>query len=96
MHSNQPDSSSEQIGQTDAKIGVVMCSSSDWDTMQHAVAILQHFVVAHEAQVLSAHRMPDQMFAYAEAAADLAATGTTKLPIDFLRIGRLLAARGKK
>ena len=34
--------------------------------------------------------------AYAEAAADLAATGTTKLPIDFLRIGRLLAARGRK
>jgi 5-(carboxyamino)imidazole ribonucleotide mutase len=69
MHSNQPDSSREQIGQTGAKIGVVMGSSSDWDTMQHAVAILQHFGVAHAAQVLSAHRMPDAMFAYAEAAA---------------------------
>ena len=51
------------------QIGVVMGSSSDWDTMQHAVAILQEFGVAHETQVVSAHRMPDEMFAYAEAAA---------------------------
>lgn len=46
-----------------------MGSSSDWDTMQHAVQILQQFGIAHEAQVVSAHRMPDDMFAYAEAAA---------------------------
>lgn len=52
------------------QIGVVMGSSSDWDTMQHAVAILQQFGIAHEAQVVSAHRMPDDMFRYAEAAAD--------------------------
>jgi 5-(carboxyamino)imidazole ribonucleotide mutase len=51
------------------QIGVVMGSSSDWDTMQHAVAILQEFGVAHEAKVVSAHRMPDDMFAYAAAAA---------------------------
>jgi 5-(carboxyamino)imidazole ribonucleotide mutase len=51
------------------QIGVVMGSRSDWDTMQHAVQILQHFGVGHEARVLSAHRMPDDMFAYAEAAA---------------------------
>ena len=50
------------------QIGVVMGSSSDWDTMQHAVHILQQFGVAHEARVVSAHRMPDEMFAYAEAA----------------------------
>ena len=49
-------------------VGVVMGSSSDWDVMQHAVAILKEFGVAHEAQVISAHRMPDQMFAYAETA----------------------------
>ena len=49
-------------------VGVVMGSSSDWDTMQHAVQILQHFGIAHEASVVSAHRMPDAMFAYAEAA----------------------------
>ena len=50
-------------------VGVVMGSSSDWETMQHAVQILQQFGVAHEASVVSAHRMPDEMFAYAEAAA---------------------------
>src|SRR6185369_15349466 len=51
------------------QVGVVMGSSSDWETLQHAVAILQEFGVAHEARVLSAHRMPDDMFAYAEGAA---------------------------
>ena len=50
-------------------VGVVMGSSSDWDTMQHAVEILQQFGIPHEARVVSAHRMPDDMFAYAEAAA---------------------------
>lgn len=49
-------------------VGVVMGSSSDWDVMQHAVAILKEFDIAHEAKVVSAHRMPDQMFAYAESA----------------------------
>jgi len=51
------------------QIGVVMGSSSDWDTMQHAVQILQQFGIGFEAKVVSAHRMPDDMFAYAEAAA---------------------------
>lgn len=51
------------------QIGVVMGSSSDWDTMQHAVQILHHFGIEHEARVVSAHRMPDDMFTYAEAAA---------------------------
>ena len=50
------------------QIGVVMGSSSDWDTMQHAVQILQQFGIRHESRVLSAHRMPDDMFAYAEGA----------------------------
>jgi 5-(carboxyamino)imidazole ribonucleotide mutase len=54
---------------TSIQIGVVMGSSSDWETMQHAVQILQQFGIAHEARVVSAHRMPDDMFAYAEAAA---------------------------
>ena len=45
-----------------------MGSSSDWVTMQHAAQLLQDFGVAHEAQVLSAHRMPDDMFRYAESA----------------------------
>ena len=46
-----------------------MGSSSDWDTMQHAVGILTQFAISHEARVVSAHRMPDDMFAYAEVAA---------------------------
>ena len=50
------------------KVGVVMGSSSDWDVMQHAVAMLNEFGIAHEAQVISAHRMPDQMFEYAKSA----------------------------
>ncbi len=49
-------------------IGVIMGSSSDWDVMQHAVAMLKEFGVPYEAQVISAHRMPDQMFAYAKSA----------------------------
>ena len=54
---------------TNPIVGVVMGSSRDWDTMQHAVQILEQFGVPHEARVVSAHRMPDDMFAYAEGAA---------------------------
>ncbi|MEY3722000.1 MAG: phosphoribosylaminoimidazole carboxylase, catalytic subunit [Pseudomonadota bacterium] len=49
-------------------VGIVMGSSSDWEVMQHSVAILKDFGVPHEAQVISAHRMPDQMFEYAKSA----------------------------
>ena len=49
-------------------VGVVMGSSSDWEVMQHAVAMLEQFGIAHEARVISAHRMPDDMFTYAEQA----------------------------
>jgi 5-(carboxyamino)imidazole ribonucleotide mutase len=50
-------------------VGVVMGSNSDWDTMQNAAQILADFGIPYEAQVVSAHRMPDDMFRYAEAAA---------------------------
>jgi 5-(carboxyamino)imidazole ribonucleotide mutase len=49
-------------------IGVLMGSNSDWEVMRNAVAILREFGVPHEAKVVSAHRMPDEMFAYAEKA----------------------------
>jgi len=49
-------------------VGVVMGSSSDWDVMQHAVAILKEFGIGFEAKVVSAHRMPDDMFTFAETA----------------------------
>jgi 5-(carboxyamino)imidazole ribonucleotide mutase len=46
-----------------------MGSSSDWDTLRHAADILDEFEIAYEKRVVSAHRMPDEMFAYAEQAA---------------------------
>ena len=49
-------------------VGVIMGSSSDWEVMQHAVNILTQFGVPFEAQVISAHRMPDEMFTYAKSA----------------------------
>ncbi|MCA3218745.1 MAG: 5-(carboxyamino)imidazole ribonucleotide mutase [Burkholderiales bacterium] len=49
-------------------VGVVMGSNSDWDVMQHACNVLTEFAVPFEAKVVSAHRMPDEMFAYAEEA----------------------------
>ena len=50
-------------------VGVVMGSSSDWDTLRAATEILAEFGIPFEARVVSAHRMPDDMFAYAEGAA---------------------------
>src|SRR2546421_3902726 len=50
-------------------VGIVMGSDSDWEIMQHAVLQLTAFGVPHEAKVLSAHRTPDDAFAYAESAA---------------------------
>ena len=52
-----------------AVVGVVMGSSSDWETLRAATEILAEFGIAHEARVVSAHRMPDEMFAYAAGAA---------------------------
>jgi len=49
-------------------VGVIMGSSSDWDVMKNAVEVLKQFGVPFEAQVISAHRMPDEMFTYAETA----------------------------
>ncbi|HET9836017.1 MAG TPA: 5-(carboxyamino)imidazole ribonucleotide mutase [Rhodanobacteraceae bacterium] len=51
------------------RVGVVMGSQSDWETMQHAAETLAQFGIAHEVQVVSAHRTPDKLFAYAESAA---------------------------
>ena len=49
-------------------IGVVMGSSSDWETLRVSTEILTEFDISFEARVVSAHRMPDDMFAYAESA----------------------------
>jgi 5-(carboxyamino)imidazole ribonucleotide mutase len=47
------------------KIGIIMGSDSDWPTMEHAASILRDFGVAWEAEVVSAHRTPDKLYAYA-------------------------------
>jgi 5-(carboxyamino)imidazole ribonucleotide mutase len=52
------------------RVGVVMGSDSDWEVMQHAAVQLDALGVAYEARVVSAHRMPDDMFQYAESAAE--------------------------
>jgi 5-(carboxyamino)imidazole ribonucleotide mutase len=49
-------------------VGVLMGSASDWPTLQPAAAILAEFGVPHECKVVSAHRMPDEMFTYAASA----------------------------
>ena len=53
---------------TQAQVGIVMGSQSDWPTMQRAAGILDELGVAHEVRIVSAHRTPDRMFAYAETA----------------------------
>ncbi|MDB3971817.1 5-(carboxyamino)imidazole ribonucleotide mutase [Candidatus Thioglobus sp.] len=53
-----------------AVVGVIMGSKSDWPTMKHAVEMLDALGVAHEVQVVSAHRTPDLMFEYAASASD--------------------------
>ena len=52
------------------RVGVVMGSRSDWDTLQHAAATLADLGIAHDVRVVSAHRTPDLLFEYAEAAID--------------------------
>lgn len=49
-------------------VGIIMGSRSDWETMRHAAETLEELGVAHEARVVSAHRTPDVLFAYAETA----------------------------
>lgn len=53
---------------SDVAVAVIMGSSSDWEVMQHAAQVLRDMQVSHETRVVSAHRMPDDMFAYAQAA----------------------------
>jgi len=58
----------EDTGQAAPQVAVVMGSKSDWATMQTAALVLAEFGVAYEARVVSAHRMPDELYAYAAAA----------------------------
>lgn len=53
-----------------AKIGIIMGSKSDWDTMRHTSETLDGLGISYEVQVVSAHRTPDLLFEYAETAAE--------------------------
>src|SRR5258708_11375563 len=52
------------------RIGIVMGSHSDWETLEHAAQTLEKFSIAHEVRVVSAHRTPDLLFDYAQHAAE--------------------------
>src|SRR3546814_13229602 len=58
------------MGDSAPQIGVIMGSQSDWPTMAHAVQLLDEFGIAHEVQIVSAHRTPDRLVAYAKSAAE--------------------------
>jgi 5-(carboxyamino)imidazole ribonucleotide mutase len=58
-----------RLSDTAARVGIVMGSDSDWPVMQEAATALSEFDIAHEADVVSAHRMPDEMLAYGREAA---------------------------
>ena len=60
----------DMASQPNPLVGVIMGSQSDWDTMQHASAMLSKLGVAHECRVVSAHRTPDLLFEYASTAAE--------------------------
>ena len=55
---------------TSARVGVIMGSQSDWDTMRHTTATLDSLQVAHEVRIMSAHRTPDRLHEYARTARD--------------------------
>ena len=52
------------------RVGVIMGSTSDWETLQHAADTLENLGIEHEVEVVSAHRTPDKLFRYAESAAE--------------------------
>ena len=52
------------------QVGVIMGSRSDWETMRHAVEVLERLAIPHESRVVSAHRTPERLFSYARTARD--------------------------
>ena len=57
-------------GESDARIGIVMGSQSDWAVLQHAARTLEALELAHEARIVSAHRTPERLYDYARSARD--------------------------
>ena len=64
----QPDRR-QVVAKSEAVVGVIMGSRSDWETLSHAAQTLDQLGIAYEAQVVSAHRTPDRLFEYASTAA---------------------------
>lgn len=62
--------SGTEFAETDALVGVIMGSRNDWETMREAAQILERLQIPHERLVVSAHRTPARMVAYAKGAAD--------------------------
>jgi 5-(carboxyamino)imidazole ribonucleotide mutase len=56
------------MGDDGPRVGIIMGSQSDWETMRHAAETLDSLGIGHETRIVSAHRTPDRMFAYAESA----------------------------
>lgn len=61
--------SNEAMTTTNPRVAVIMGSRSDWETLQHACAILTELAIAHETRIVSAHRTPDLLFSYVSSAA---------------------------
>lgn len=55
---------------SEADVGIVMGSQSDWATMKHAAAVLDDLEVAYESKIVSAHRTPDRLYAYGKSAVE--------------------------
>ena len=66
--SDNPESDAPLTGT--ARVGIIMGSTSDWPTMEHAAKILAELDVPHECRVVSAHRTPDRLYEYARSARD--------------------------
>jgi 5-(carboxyamino)imidazole ribonucleotide mutase len=58
------------VTQQQPLVGIIMGSRSDWEVMRHAASLLDELGVAHETRIVSAHRTPDRLYAYARGAAD--------------------------
>jgi 5-(carboxyamino)imidazole ribonucleotide mutase len=68
MADDQPTPNAASVTDVRPRVGVIMGSKTDWDTMQHAAAVLEKLGISYEVRVVSAHRTPDLLFDYAEAA----------------------------
>src|SRR6185436_16008468 len=68
MMEDQPTPSAASVTVLKPRVGIIMGSRSDWGTMQHAADVLKELGIVYEVEVVSAHRTPDKLFDYAEAA----------------------------